>query len=175
MDVCLLAGASVCALLAVVWDLRRGRIPNRLVYGAMLGALAVRAGLIGGHSLLDGIAAGLVGGGILFLFFLAGGMGAGDVKLMAAVGTLSGLRHLLVILLTSSIAGGLLALGYIILSRRGMRTLRNLGTLLRYHLSFGVRPHPTINLQNPESARIPYAVAIAAGTVYAFVTATLGV
>jgi hypothetical protein len=38
---------------------------------------------------------------------------------------------------------------------------------------FGLKPHPEINLHNPESIRMPYAVAIATGTLYAFATAIL--
>lgn len=158
----------MCAVVAAVWDVRQGRIPNRLTYGAMVGGLFLRTFLAGWRGALDGLAAGLIGGGVFFLFFLVRGMGAGDVKLMAAVGVWSGLTHLAVVMLSSALAGGILALGYMILRRRGLRTLRNLGTLFRYHLASGLAPHPEINLQNPQAIRIPYALAIAAGTSYAF-------
>jgi prepilin peptidase CpaA len=71
-------------------------------------------------------------------------------------------------MLATALAGGILAVGYMIVRRRGFRTLRNLGTLFRYHLASGLAPHPEINLQNPQAIRIPYALAIAAGTFYAF-------
>ncbi len=168
MEMYFVGGAFVCALLAAAWDLRKGRIPNRLTYGWAVAALLLRAILFGWRGIGDGIAGGFASGAVFFLFFLVRAMGGGDVKLMAAVGCLAGVRHALPILLASAIAGGILAVGYMISYRRGLRTLRNLGALLRFHLLFGLRPHPEINVENPEAIRIPYAVAIAAGTFYSF-------
>lgn len=158
----------MCAGLAAAWDLRSGRIPNRLTYTAIVVGLLLRAALAGWRESLDGLAAGLVGGGVFFLFFLVRGMGAGDVKLMTAVGVWSGLRQLPAILITTALAGGVLALGYMLAHRQGLRTLRNLGSLFRYHVSSGLTAHPEINLGNPQAIRIPYALAIAAGTFYVF-------
>jgi prepilin peptidase CpaA len=168
MDNYLAIGALLCAGVAVFWDLRQGRIPNRLTYGSMALGLLFRAVLGGGHGVLDGLAAGLAGGGVFLLFFLVRGMGAGDVKLMTAIGIWSGLRHLVVIMMVTAIAGGILALGYMVARKRGMSTLRNLGSLLRFHVTVGLAPHPEINLENPQAVRIPYALAIAAGTFYTY-------
>lgn len=168
MEAYYIGGGLVCALLAAAWDLLQGRIPNRLTYSGIVGGLALRVCLGGWRGLGDGLAAGLLGGGIFFLFFLVRGMGAGDVKLMAAVGCWTGVRQALVIMLASAIAGGVLAVGYMVFYKRGARTLQNIGELLRFHLSFGLQSHPEINLQNPEAIRIPYGVAIAAGTFYSF-------
>lgn len=168
MEIYFLCGAAVCAAVAAAWDVQHGRIPNRLTYGAMVGGLVLRTVLESWRGTLDGLAAGLVGGGVFFLFFLVRGMGAGDVKLMAAVGVWSGWRHLLPVMLASALAGGILALGYMIIRGRGFSTLRNLGKLFRHHLVSGLAPHPEINLQNPQAIKIPYALAIAVGTFYAF-------
>jgi prepilin peptidase CpaA len=159
-------GVIVCAGAAAAWDLREGRIPNRLTYTAILAGLVVRAAWGGWKASLDGLGAGLIGGGVFFVFFLVRGMGAGDVKLMTAVGVWSGLRQLPAVLIATALAGGLLALGYMVTRKQGFRTLRNLGALFRYHFSFGLNPHPEINLENPQAIRIPYALAIAAGTFY---------
>jgi prepilin peptidase CpaA len=158
----------VLAGVAAAWDVRQGRIPNRLTYGAVLIGLALRSYLGGWRLMLDGLAAGLLGGGVFLVFFLVRGMGAGDVKLMASVGVWSGLNYLAPVMLCSAIAGGILALGYMIAHRRGVRTLQNVGSLFRYHLAFGLAPHPEINLQNPQAIRMPYALAIAAGTLLTF-------
>ena len=156
----------MCASLAAAWDLRYGRIPNRLTYTAIVVGLLLRAMLGGWRSCLDGLGAGLIGGGIFFIFFLVRGMGAGDVKLMTAVGVWAGLRQLPAILIASALAGGILALGYMLARKQGWRTLRNLGSLFRFYLTLGLTPHPEINLENPQAIRVPYAVAIAAGTIY---------
>jgi prepilin peptidase CpaA len=168
MDRYLGIGALVSAGLAVAWDLRQGRIPNRLTYGSLVVALVLRIILGGWRGALDGLIAGLVCGGVFLLLFLVRGMGAGDVKLMAAIGMWAGLRHVVAIMLVTAIAGGILAVGYMVARKRGLSTLRNLGALLRFHLVAGLAPHPEINLENPQAIRIPYALAIAAGTVYAY-------
>ncbi len=175
METYLVSGAAICATVAAVWDLLQKRVPNLLTYSAIVIALAARLFFGGWRGALDGLGAGLVGGGIFLVFFLVGGMGAGDVKLMAAIGCLAGLRQTVVILLATALAGGLLAVAYMLLRRRGTRTLRNVGALLSFHARFGLQSHPEINLQNPESVRIPYAVAIAAGTFYSFATQVLGI
>ena len=161
-------GALVSAGLAVAWDLRQGRIPNRLTYGSLVLGLVLRVILGGWRGAFDGLMAGLVGGGVFLLLFLVRGMGAGDVKLMTAIGMWAGLRHVVAIMLVTAIAGGILALGYMGARKRGLSTLRNLGALLRFHLVAGLAPHPEINLENPQAIRIPYALAIAAGTFYAY-------
>lgn len=173
MEAYYLSGGVVCALLALVWDLLKGRIPNRITYSGMVAALGLRALLGGWHGVLDGLVGGLLGGGVFLLFFLLRGMGAGDVKLMTAIGLFAGIRQTLIIMLATALAGGVLAVGYMIFRKRGMQTLYNLGSLARYHLFFGLKPHPEINLQNPELIRLPYAVAIATGTCYAFAMAVL--
>ena len=168
METYFAGGGLTCAILAAVWDLRQGRIPNPLVYVAMVGGLLLRAGLVGWQGMLDGVLAGLVAGGLFFLLFLVRGMGGGDVKLITAVGCWVGIRQLPAVLLTSALAGGVMAVGYMIAYRRIAPTLRNVATLFRFHLAFGLQPHPEISLVNPKAIRVPYAVAVAAGTLYAF-------
>ena len=173
MEKYLVTGAVVWAVLAAAWDVWKGRIPNYLTYSGILLGLLARLLLSGWREALDGLAACLLGGGIFLLFFLVRGMGAGDVKLMAAIGAFAGLRQTVVILLTTAIAGGLLAIGYMIFYRRGLRTLQNLAALFRFHMIFGWQAHPEINLENPTAVRMPYALAIAAGTIYSFSTVLL--
>lgn len=167
MELYCLGGAALCTVLAAGWDLVTWRIPNWLTYSAMCVGLALRLAGGGWRGLAEGLGAGLLLGGVFLVFFIARAMGAGDVKLMAAVGCLTGLRQGFVILLATALAGGVLALGQVLFRRQALRTLRNLVSLIRFHLRFGVRPHPEINLENPEAPRIPYAVATAVGTLYA--------
>ena len=159
-------GAVLCACLAAAWDFRYRRIPNRLTSTAIIVGLLLRAMIGGWRSCLDGLGAGLIGGGVFFIFFLVRGMGAGDVKLMAAVGVWSGLRQLPAVMIATALAGGILALGMMLIHKRASTTLRNVGSLFRFHVVSGLAPHPEINLQNPQALRLPYALAIAAGTIY---------
>jgi len=166
MNVYLAIGVMVCAGLAAATDIMSGRIPNWLTYTAIVLGLVLRAVSGGWKSCLDGVGAGLVGGGIFLVFFLVRGMGAGDVKLMTAVGVWTGLSRLPAVMIATALAGGILALGLMVLRKQALKTLRNVGSIFRFHAVSGLTPHPEINLQNPQALRLPYALAIAAGTIY---------
>ena len=113
-----------------------------------------------------GLAGMLFAGGIFFLLFLLGGMGGGDVKLMAAVGAWVGFAQVGFLLIVSAIAGGLLAAGYMLVHKQDFETLRNMVELVRHHLTAGFEPHPTLNVQQAGTLRLPYGLAIAIGTFY---------
>lgn len=166
LDKYFVTAAFTCALIGAGWDVATRRIPNWLTYGSLATGLVFRACFSGWHGVWYGVAGALVGGGIFLVFFLVHGMGAGDVKLMAAIGGLAGLGQVVIIVLASAIAGGILALAFMVFHRRVGRTLGNIWALIHYHLVFGAQSHPEINLQNPEAIRMPYALAIAAGTFY---------
>jgi prepilin peptidase CpaA len=162
----LLIGALIVATVGAIQDVRARRIPNWLTYSGLAMALAVRPVLAGWPGLKDGLLGMLAGGGIFYLVFLAGGMGGGDVKLMAAVGAWAGTPQTMYVLVTTAIAGGILAVGYMIFRRQVRTALSNTAELIRHHLSSGIRPHPVLNVRAPDSLRIPYGLAIAIGTVY---------
>lgn len=159
-------GAAICAIIGAVIDVRSNRIPNWLTYGGLAVALALRVALGGWHGLEEGLAGMALGGGIFFLLFLVRGMGAGDVKLMAAVCAWVGLHRTLTVLIATALVGGILAVIYMVFYKRIAGTFRNLGVLLRFHLTSGVKPHPKLNLQDSKTIRLPYGLAIAAGTLY---------
>ena len=92
-------------------------------------------------------------------------MGGGDVKLMAAVGAWAGVKQVAPILLAAALAGGALAIVYMIADGTVSRTLRNIFILIRHHLRSGIRPHPQINVQDSRTTRVPFGVAIAVGTL----------
>ena len=131
----LLLSASAC-------DLRARRIPNGLC------AAGITAGLIGhgwhgaGPLLwsLAGIAAALP----LLLLYAVRAFGAGDIKLLMAVGALSGPAFVGWTLAGAICAGGVLALVWI--------------------LGRGIRARPLL----PSKSRMPFAPAIALGAVFAF-------
>jgi prepilin peptidase CpaA len=122
--------------------------------------------------LKQGLLGALLGGGIFFLFFVVGGMGGGDVKLMAAVSGWAGIHGTLTMLIATALAGGMLALAYMFFNKQVVNTMRNLGALLRFHLTSGIRPHPKLNLRDPKTVRLPYGVAIAVGALYLLLSAS---
>ena len=166
MEKYLLVGALIIATIGAVKDVASRKIPNRLTYSALLAAVPVRLLVLGWSGLRSGLLGFLLGGGIFFLLFLLGGMGGGDVKLMAAVGAWSGITQTVAVLVVTAMAGGVIAVVYMVSNKRVLEALRNALELIRHHLTSGLRPHPVLNVQEPSSLRIPYGLAIAVGTLY---------
>jgi prepilin peptidase CpaA len=152
-----------CAAAGALCDVRTRRIPNWISGPGLLAGLGLHLALGGWRSLLSSALAGLGAGVLFLLFYLAGGMDAGDVKLMAAVCCLAGAQALPRVLVGTAIAGGLAALVLALAHRRAMDTMARVARLVAYHGTRGLKPHPELNLHNPQALRLPYGLAIAAG------------
>ena len=161
--------ALTVALIAAVIDVRQHRIPNWLTYPAMVVGLILRGVFFGWKGLGSAALGCLLLGGIMFVFYVVRAMGAGDVKLMGAIGALVGPSHGVVVLLATAIFGGIFALGYAAFRGRMRTTVKNMCSVLLFHARTGLQAHPELNLDNPATLRLPYGLAIAAGTLYAFV------
>jgi prepilin peptidase CpaA len=118
----------------------------------------------------DSALAGLAAGGLSLVFWLAGGMGAGDVKLMAAIGCITGFFPLRIMLVSTAVAGGLFAIALSLYHGRLRETLRNVGVLLAHHRQKGLEPHPDLNLKSPRTLSLPFALPVAAGCLVTFCT-----
>ena len=167
-DLFLLSFALVLAVIAAIVDVQQHRIPNWLTYPGIALGLALRAVFFGWKGLASALEGCLLAGGIMLVFYLVRAMGAGDVKLMAALGSIVGPQHAVVVLLATAIFGGLLGIAYAIYRGRIGSTLKNVGSVLRFHAWAGLQAHPDLNLDNPAALRMPYGLAIALGTLYAF-------
>jgi len=170
-NVVLLFDALAIALAASVLDVQQHRIPNWINYPTMVGGVLLRIYFYGWHGLLTALGGILVAGGLVFVFYAVHALGGGAVKLLAALGAMVGPYDAINILLATGIAGGILALVYSAYRGRIRATLANVGSLMSFHAWAGLRSHPDLNLDNPEALRMPYGLAIAAGTLYAFITA----
>jgi prepilin peptidase CpaA len=156
--------ALACALAGAACDLRDRRIPNLLTLPSILFGLLLHLYLDGWHGMGSSALAGLVAGVIFLIFWLAGGMGAGDVKLITAVACVAGLSHVIWLLILTALAGGVMAIGLALSRGRLKDTLLNLVALAVHHRFEGLKPHPQLNVGNKQTLRLPYAVAIAAGS-----------
>lgn len=171
---------------AVASDVRSRRIPNQLVLLGLLSALALQATVTPGAGLFSepfgalGLlkaAAGMVLGLLLLLpMYALGAMGAGDVKLMAMLGAFLGPLDILGAGLASVLAGGVLAL-LVALCQGSLRKVSGnvkvmvLGSVLRGMSGGSAR----IDAPLAATGQLPYAVAIATGTVcYLFLTRYFG-
>lgn len=154
--------------IATVTDLHSRRIPNWLVLPFLAAGIGVSAWLRGWHGLehsLTGLALGAVLFGILFVM---GGMGMGDVKLCAAIGAWIGPQQLLLALVLTGIAGGIMALCWAIGGGFLGDLFQGTSDLFFGTAKRGLRPDPALNLNNPHKRKMPYAPAIAIGTLISF-------
>jgi prepilin peptidase CpaA len=157
--------AVVCALVASVFDVKSRRIPNFITFPSILAGLALHLALGGWRQLLTSLAAGLICGLVFLVFYIAGGMGAGDVKLITAVGCIAGMPHVAYLLVLTALSGGAMAVVLALSRGRLRQTITNVGEIAAHHSQEGLQPHPDINLSNLDTLRLPYALAIAGGSL----------
>lgn len=175
--------ALLCAFVLGTWlliaaasDVRSRRVPNWAVAGGMLCGLALHAFAPPGQGLFHfwwgglGIVSatlGLLAGLALFLPLHAMRvMGAGDVKLLAMVGAWVGPQLVVVTTLLALLAGGLMAVVVMLATGSGRRVMNSVRLLLTTSL-LGVHTGrlTPMDATLASGVRLPYAVAIAAGTL----------
>lgn len=161
---------------AAVWhDIRSRRIPNAIVFFGALAGLALHlvlpagAGLfgtpmgsLGVASSLGGLALGLL---VLMPMYALRLMGAGDVKLLAMVGAFVGAGAILPLTLMVFAAGGLLALVFAVAQGSLRPLLRNAWQMVIHSGLSALSGKLAVAPPVAASGRLPYAVAIAAGTL----------
>lgn len=164
---------------AVIADLRTRRIPNRLVLCGIAVALTAHLLVLSNTraplSATD-IAAPLLGlvsaGAMLLPLYLLGACGAGDVKLMAMVGAFAGPQLAPWCALYTLIAGGVLSLVFMLRPGVARQTLANLtGVLLLWMQRRAAGGSLRLDPIEHSAARMPYALAIAGGSLVALLRA----
>ncbi len=153
---------------ATFTDLRSRRIPNWLVLPFMVAGIAVSGWLHGMHGIEQSFEG--LGLGALLLGFLCwmGGMGMGDLKLCMAIGAWIGPSQLMLALVLTGIVGGLMAICWAIAGGFLGELFQNTGDLVFGVRERGLRPHPELVLDHPLARTMPYAPAIAIGTLISF-------
>jgi prepilin peptidase CpaA len=167
----------LCAILAIaMWfDAKSNRIPNKLVFaGAGLGLLlnsmlpqgfGFTSQLPGAVGLLHAAAGLALGLAILLPFYMLRTLGAGDVKLMAMVGAFVGPNAILSIVLLTFIIGGFLAIAIAFKQGVFQAMLANLKHMaMGSYFKLALHEMPTVDAMPHTAAKMPYAIAIAAGT-----------
>jgi len=152
----------IVLVLAAGIDIFTHRIPNWLVVPFLVAGLVVQSI----HGGLPGAGRSLAGMGVACLIFgipcFLRAMGMGDLKLAAGVGAWVGPNQLLMALVFTGIAGGFLAVAYALGRGSLAMCLDRTGDLLR------LRRDGKIRLGSPVAVAMPYAPAIAIGTLFSF-------
>jgi prepilin peptidase CpaA len=152
--------AILVALAAGYLDWRYRRIPNWLTVSGFGAGVAVNTILYRWPGLRAALLGTMLGLGLLLPFVLLRSLGAGDWKLAGALGACLGPRQLLSVLLGTILVAGVMALGLVIWKGRLKQTLMNITRLLAALFSLRM-PGSELSLDDPQSTRIPFGVAMA--------------
>ncbi|SFE96612.1 A24 family peptidase [Alteribacillus iranensis] len=143
--------------ISVVTDIKTGKIYNKILFPAAIFGFIYHIATAGWEGLWQSFLGLLLGLGLLFIPYMLGGMGAGDVKLLAAVGALTGPAFVFQTFVFTALIGAVMAAG-IILYRRGATKM------MTGFLSGGSI------VGREKKTTFPYGVAIAAGAVISLFT-----
>ena len=161
------------AVLAGVLDWRFRRIPNWLTVSGAAAGIAVNAILFHLPGLKTALLGMLLGLALLLPFVMVRSLGAGDWKLVGALGACLGPRPLLAVLFGTILVAGAMALGVIIWSGRLKKTLLNIARMLASIFSLQM-PGAEVSLDNPDSTKIPFGVAVALAVMFYGIAAAMG-
>lgn len=153
---------------ATFTDIRSRRIPNWLTFPAMALGFAIQSFLQGWAGSLAAGAGALTAPAVLMLVRAFRPIGMGDFKLSMAVGVLLGPVAGALAMLVSAVAGGLLALAFVL--RPGSAAAQSLSPFFLGVPVVGRAFSAPASERSKPAATIPYGVAIAVGTLL-----TLGV
>jgi prepilin peptidase CpaA len=156
----ILAGMVLLAFIAGVTDFRWRRIPNWLTVPALAVGVAANTFFGGWSGLKTSLLGALVGLGLLLPFVLLRSLGAGDWKLAGALGAFTGPTLLVDLLLLSVFVAGMMAMMLIIYKGRVREALRNIAHIVVSLVTFQLPGH-RVSLDNPDSLKVPYGVALA--------------
>ncbi len=155
-------------------DLRSRRIPNWLTVPGLAVGVVANTVLGGWSGLKTSLLGALIGLALLLPFVLLRSLGAGDWKLAGALGSFAGPALLMDLLIGSVFVAGLMAVALIIYKGRVRQTLRNIGHILISLVTFRL-PGTQVSLDNPESLKVPYGVALALTVVLYGILRKVGV
>lgn len=160
-------------LIAAAYDVLYRRIPNWLVASGIAAGLLINTVIFGMHGMKVSLFGLLLAFLIYFPFFVLRGMGAGDVKLMMAIGSVTGPAVWFGIVIATGLAGGVVALAVLLSRKRLAVTLMNtaliLSSLLRLRAPY--KDHPHLDVSSPAALTMPHAATIALGSISFLVAA----
>jgi prepilin peptidase CpaA len=149
---------------AAIADLHWRKIPRSFSIVGLIVGLGYHA--IHG-TVLSALAAATLGFLIGLALFRIGAIGGGDVKLLVALGALLGLQRWVLATEIAILAAALMGITQALYRHALGRVIANMGKIAVNLATFGLQPHPEINVRNPAMIRAPFGVAAAVGTFVA--------
>ncbi len=154
---------AVLLIVTVTTDVRTYRIHNLPVALALVCGLIWNLAADGIPGLARSLLAALIPFALLIALFALRMLGAGDIKLLCAIGAIMGIPFILYTIGFSFLAGGLLALGFMLVRGNGWQRLRHIGSYLRTcFLTHNFLPYTNFD-DKSDGAKFPFSLAIAAG------------
>src|SRR5437879_4642008 len=145
-------------------DWRSRRIPNWITVPGLVLGVVVNSLASGWPGAKAAVLGALLGVALLLPFVLIKSLGAGDWKLVGALGAFLGPGPLVTVLVVAIFVAGVMAMALIIYKRRVRQALRNVGRILAALFTLRL-PASDLSLENPESLKIPFGVAVAFAVV----------
>jgi prepilin peptidase CpaA len=168
----LVLGVLLMLLLAVITDLSAHKIPNKLVlfglvFSFIFQSVIFQSMAIEGDGWLNWLTGVAVAFACFIPLYLLRAMAAGDVKLMMAVGGFLGYPLIITAVTYSFLAGGVIAICYVLIKGRGKLLIQNLYAML---LSRFIKTTTSVSIHDGQAfqqsaGNMPYATAIAVGTI----------
>ena len=154
-------------VVAAVYDIRFRRIPNWLSLTMVALGLVLNLALQGTPGIVTSLIGLLVASLIYFPLYLLRAMGAGDVKLMAAVGAVVGVRNWFFVFVFSIVIGAVLGLLALLARGRLRRALGNILQIVRElaHFRAPFARDEYLDVSSPAAVTMPHGAAIALGSL----------
>lgn len=153
----------ITLLISLITDIRKRKILNIVTLPAILIGFIYYIATLGWEGFLFSGKGFLVGFTLLLIPYLLGGMGAGDVKLMAAIGALTGAKFTFYAFIYIALIGGIISL-ILIMKKRGVwNSIKSFFFLLFFLRSNFVSLK--LNSNKESSILFPYGVPIVLGTI----------
>jgi len=158
----------IVAVLATITDLRSRRIPNWLTLPFLAAGLAVSGWLYGWYGIGQSVAGAALGLLTFGLLFWLGGMGAGDVKLCAAIGAWIGPSQLVIALVLTGLAGGVMVICWAVFGGFLGELFQGTGDMVLGWAGRASEGETEKGIGKARGRKMAYAPAIAIGTLMSF-------
>src|SRR5580692_9980341 len=156
---------GILVAIAAIFDIRSRRIPNWLVLAGIITGCAwnvYASSWSGLFRAAEGLGLGFI---LYFPLYLIRARGAGDVKLLAAVGAITGPGNCLWIFLLTAILGGVIAMGMLLWHKRVQHTFFNLSFIMSdlAKLRAPYKSSEELDVTTAKGMRLPHGAMILVG------------